>query len=76
MAEAAAAARSAKGGAASASELEREVAHLRINLNNAAGDGGKEQLLDLNGVKEQLKDILQVVNFFKDEQERRESLLR
>ena len=32
--------------------------------------------LDLNGVKEQLKDILLVLNHFKEEQERREGLLR
>ena len=51
---------------------------MRVNLNNASNvdavSSTKE--LDLNGVKEQLKDILQVVNFFKDEQERREGLLR
>ena len=32
--------------------------------------------MDLNGVKEQLKDILQVITLFKEEQERREGLLR
>lgn len=32
--------------------------------------------MDLNAVKEQLKDILQVINLFKEEQERREGLLR
>ena len=50
------------------SDLEREV-QLRLAQNPV-------QELDLNGVKEQLKDILQVINFFKEEQDRRESLLR